>query len=85
MKGRLEGARPSTLLLVFMLTVPALVAVAGLVAVLLIRAGYGTLVGLVVPSLALSATTVVLGVLLGRAASRRAREGGESGGRKKRG
>lgn len=86
MRERLEGARPSTLLLIMLVSIPALVAVAGLVAVVLIRAGYGILVGLVVPSLTLSAAVVVLGVVLGRAANRRARQSeGERRGRKGRG
>jgi hypothetical protein len=84
-RSRLEEVRPSTLLLIFMLSVPVLVAVAGLAAVVLIRAGYGTLIGLVVPSLALSAATVVLGVSLGRAASRRAQKDAQKGGRGERG
>jgi hypothetical protein len=84
-RSRLEEVRPSTLLLIFMLSVPGLVAVAGLVAVVLIRAGYGTLIGLAVPSLALSAATVILGVALGRAASRRAHKDAQKGGRGERG
>lgn len=86
MKGRLQNARPSTLLLVFMVIIPLLVLVAGGVSVVLLRAGYGIFVGLVVPSLVLSAAVVVLGVFLGRAASRRAREEDiERRGRKRRG
>jgi hypothetical protein len=86
MRERLEKARPSTLLLILMVTIPLLVVVAGGVSVLLFRTGYGLLVALAVPSLALSAAVVVLGVLLGRAASSRARqEDIERRGRKKRG
>ena len=70
----MENARPSTLLLILMVTIPLLVVVAGGVAALLFRAGYGFFVALVVPSLALSVAVIVLGVLLGRAASNRARQ-----------
>jgi hypothetical protein len=86
MRDKFEGVRPSTLLLILLVTIPLLVAVAGIVAVVLIRAGYGIVVGLVVPSLTLSVAVVVLGTFLGRAANRRARqEDNERRGRKKRG
>ena len=57
-----------TLLFVLMGTVPLIVAAAGVVAFLLMRAGYGVLIWAVLPFLASMLVIAGLGVFLGRAA-----------------
>ena len=69
------GARPSTLLLVLILVVPVVVAAALLVAILLQRAGFGLVVWALLPFAVSMALIGALGVVLGRAATRRASEG----------
>ena len=59
---------PQTLLLVLIGTVPLVVAVAAVVAALLLRAGYGFLLGVVLPFVVSMLVIAVLGVFLGRAA-----------------
>ena len=70
--------RPQTLLFVLMGTVPLVVAIAGVVAFLLMRSGYGVLVWAVLPFLTSMLVIAALGAFLGRAASRR--RGPERGG-----
>ena len=60
---------PKTLLFVLIGAVPPLVALAGVVSLLLLRAGHGLVVGLLVPLLALFSIVAILGAVLGRAAS----------------
>ncbi len=69
--------RPRTLLLVMISVVPVIVALAFVVAVLLQRAGFGWVVWALLPFVASMAVVGVLGVLLGRAATR-----GPQGGRR---
>lgn len=78
--------RPRTLLLVLMGAVPLVVAVAAGVAVLLVRAGYGLLVGAALPFAVSMLVIAALGVFLGRAAGGRrgSDEPGSSGGRSRR-
>ena len=63
--------RPQTLLFVLMGTVPLVVAIAGVVAFLLMRSGYGVLVWAVLPFLTSMLVIAALGAFLGRAASGR--------------
>jgi ABC-type Na+ efflux pump permease subunit len=63
--------RPQTLLFVLLGTVPIVVVVAGVVAFLLMRAGYGVLIWAVVPFLVSMLVIAGLGALLGRAAGGR--------------
>jgi hypothetical protein len=65
---------PKTLLFVLIGAVPPLVAVAGAVSLLLLRAGHGLVVGLFVPLLALFSIVAILGAVLGRAASNPGRD-----------
>jgi len=60
--------KPQTLLLVLIGAVPLVVAVAAVVAVLLLRAGYGLLLGALVPFVISMLVIAALGVFLGRAA-----------------
>jgi len=78
--------RPQTLLLVLMGAVPLVVAVAAGVAILLVRAGYGLLVGAALPFAVSMLVIAALGVFLGRAAGGRREpdEPGSSGGRSRR-
>lgn len=69
------GARPRTLLFVLISVVPVIVAVAFVVAVLLQRAGFGLVVWAILPFVVSMALIGILGVVLGRAATRRASEG----------
>lgn len=69
----MNRANPQTLLLILVLVVPLVVACGLVAAFLLIRAGYGLLVGGLVPFAASMVVIAVIGVLLGRAA-------GDSGG-----
>ena len=59
---------PKTLLFVLLGAVPVVVGGAGVVSVLLLRAGYGFLTWGLLPFLASLLLTVVLGAILGRAA-----------------
>jgi membrane protein implicated in regulation of membrane protease activity len=70
--------RPQTLLLVLIGAVPLVVAVAGVVAFLLMRAGYGLLFWAVLPFVVSMLVIAALGVFLGRAA--RGRRGSEERG-----
>lgn len=72
----MRGAHPRTLLLVLMAVVPVIVAVAFVVAILLQRAGFGLVLWAIVPFVVSMALIGVLGVVFGRAATRRASEGG---------
>ena len=62
---------PKTLLFILLGVVPLVVMGAGVVSFLLLRAGYGLLVGAVVPCLVSLLLAAALGALLGRAASGR--------------
>ncbi len=74
---------PQTLLFVLLGTVPLVVAGAGVVAFLLMRAGYGVLVWAVLPFVASLLAVAAISFLLSRAA-RGGREGrGSSGGRRR--
>ena len=76
--GRLH---PITLLLVLLVAVPLVVGGAGLVSFLLLRAGYGYVVGGVLPFLVSLLAVGVVGALLGRAASGRRGADGPGKGR----
>lgn len=76
----MRGARPSTLLLVLILVVPAIVAVAFVVAIGLQRAGFGLVIWALVPFVVSMVLIGALGVVFGRAATRRASDGRRSGG-----
>ncbi len=67
--------RPRTLLFVMISVVPVIVALAFVAAVLLQRAGFGWVVWALLPFAVSMVATGGLGVLLGRAATRRAQEG----------
>jgi nitrogen fixation/metabolism regulation signal transduction histidine kinase len=71
----MRDANPRTLLLVLVAVVPIVVALAFVVAVGLQRAGFGLVVWAVLPFVVSMALIGVLGVVLGRAATRRASEG----------
>ena len=71
--------RPRTLLLVLISVVPIIVAVAFVVAVLLQRAGFGLAIWALLPFAVSMALIGGLGVVLGRAAARGARDGRRSG------
>ncbi|HKH10885.1 MAG TPA: hypothetical protein VKA73_07050 [Rubrobacter sp.] len=71
------GTNPRTLLLILMAVVPVIVAVAFVAAILLQRAGFGLVVWALLPFVVSMALIGVLGVVLGRAATRRA-SGGRS-------
>ena len=62
---------PQTLLLVLIGAVPLVVAVAAVAVVLLLRAGYGLLLGALLPFVVSLLVIAALGVFLGRAAGRR--------------
>lgn len=68
---------PKTLLFVLLGVVPLVVVGAGLASFLLLRAGYGLVVGALVPFIVSLLLAAALGALLGRAASGR-REGPHS-------
>ncbi len=76
----MKRASPQTLLLVMLLVVPLVVAGATLLAFLLLRAGYGLLLGALLPYGASLFLIVAIGVLLGRAASGGRGDGGPPGG-----
>ena len=67
---------PKTLLFILVGAVPLVVVGAGLVSFLLLRAGYGLLVGGVVPFVVSLLLAAALGALLGKAASGRRRPEG---------
>ena len=67
----MKRAGPQTLLLVLVLVVPLVVAGATGVAFLLLRAGYGLLVGVLLPYGVSLLLIVAVAVILGRAASGR--------------
>jgi Na+/proline symporter len=71
----MRGANPRTLLLVLVVVVPVIVALAFVVAIGLQRAGFGLVVWAVLPFVVSMALIGVLGLALGRAATRRASEG----------
>ena len=71
--------RPRTLLFVLISVVPVIVAVAFVVAILLQRAGFGLVVWALLPFVVSMALIGALGVVLGRAATRRAPDGRRSG------
>lgn len=73
------NASPRTLLFALVVTVPVVVAVAFVAAVLLQRAGFGLVVWALVPFAVSMLLVAGLGVVLGRAAVRSS--GGSSGGR----
>lgn len=66
----MRNANPLTLLLVLVCAVPLVVGAAGLASFLLLRAGYGYVVGGGLPLLACLLIAGVLGALLGGVASR---------------
>ena len=61
---------PKALLVLLVLAVPLVVISAGVVSVLLFRAGYGTLIWAVAPFLVSLLIATVLALVLGRAASK---------------
>ena len=75
----MQNWRPRTLLLVLVSVVPVIVALAFVAAILLARAGFGLAIWALVPFVVSMALIGVLGVVLGRAAARRASEGRRSG------
>ena len=75
----MRGARSQTLLLVLVTSVPVIVAVALLVALVLQRAGFGLVVWALLPFLTSMVLIGGLGLVLGRAAARRGAEERRSG------
>lgn len=73
----MKRANPQTLLLILVLVVPLVVACGLVVAFLLLRAGYGLLVGGLVPFVGSMLVIAAIGVFLGRAAGASGRSGGE--------
>jgi len=71
----MRDANPRTLLLVLVAVVPLIVAVAFVVAIWLQRAGFGLVVWALLPFVVSMVLIGALGVVLGRAATRRASEG----------
>ena len=76
----MNRVNPQTLLLILVLVVPLVVACGIVVAFLLLRAGYGLLVGGLLPFVASMLLIAVIGVLLGRAAGGSGRNGEEEPG-----
>ena len=76
----MKNTNPITLLLVLLGVVPLVVGGAALSSFLLLRAGYGYVVGGLLPFLASLLLVGVLGATLGRAASGRRRRGNASEG-----
>ncbi len=72
--------RPRTLLFVLISVVPLVVAVAFVAAVVLQRAGFGLVIWALLPFVVSMALIGALGVVLGRAATRRASDGRRSRG-----
>ncbi len=75
----MNSMRPQTLLFVMISVVPVIVALAFVVAVLLQRAGFGLAIWALLPFVVSMALVGGLGVVLGRAAARGARDGRRSG------
>jgi len=74
----MKDMRPRTLLLVLISVVPVVVAVAFVAAVVLQRAGFGLVIWALLPFVVSMALIGALGVVLGRAATRRASDGRRS-------
>ncbi len=74
----MQNLRPRTLLLVLVSVVPVIVALAFVVAILLQRAGFGLVIWALLPFAVSMALIGALGLVLGRAAARRASEGRRS-------
>jgi hypothetical protein len=74
----MQNLRPRTLLLVLVSVVPVIVALAFVVAILLQRAGFGLVIWALLPFVVSMALIGALGLVLGRAAARRASEGRRS-------
>ena len=74
----MKEMRPRTLLLVLISVVPVIVAVAFGVAILLQRAGFGLAIWALAPFVVSMILIGALGVVLGRAATRRAADGRRS-------
>ena len=74
----MQNLRPRTLLLILVSVVPVIVALAFVVAILLQRAGFGLVIWALLPFVVSMALIGALGLVLGRAASRRASEGRRS-------
>jgi uncharacterized membrane protein YhhN len=74
---------PQTLLFVLLGAVPLVVAVAGVVAFLLMRAGYGVLIWAVSPFVASLLAVAAIALLLSRAARSDRGRDGSSGGRRR--
>jgi short subunit fatty acids transporter len=70
--------QPRTLLYVMVSVVPVIVALAFVVAILLQRAGFGLVIWALLPFAVSMALIGALGLVLGRAAARRASEGRRS-------
>ncbi|CAN5672361.1 hypothetical protein BH24ACT22_BH24ACT22_20870 [soil metagenome] len=66
----MRNLRPQILLAVLVGAVPLAVLCAGAVAFLLLRAGYGVFVWAVLPFFGVLVAVAILGIVLGRAASR---------------
>jgi hypothetical protein len=75
----MQNLRPRTLLLVLISVVPVIVALAFVVAILLQRAGFGLVIWALLPFVVSMALIGALGLVLGRAAARRASKGRRSG------
>ncbi len=73
------NARPLTLLLVLVCTIPLVVVAAGVASFLLLRAGYGYVIGGGLPLLACLLIAGVLGAVLGSTASRNRARSAEKG------
>ena len=76
----MRGSSSTKLLVIMVAAVPVIVAVAGLVSFLMLRAGFGLLLSGLLPLFATLIVVTALGVFLGRAAgrSREAEEGQNS-------
>ncbi len=74
----MQNLRPRTLLLVLISVVPVIMALAFVVAILLQRAGFGLVIWALLPFVVSMALIGALGLVLGRAAARRASEGRRS-------
>jgi hypothetical protein len=74
----MQNLRPRTLLLVLVSVVPVIVALAFVVAILLQRAGFGLVIWALLPFVVSMALIGALGLVLGRAAARRASKGRRS-------
>jgi hypothetical protein len=75
----MQNLRPRTLLLVLVSVVPVIVALAFVVAILLQWAGFGLVIWALLPFVVSMALIGALGLVLGRAAARRASEDRRSG------